>query len=58
MALRLVSALGTCGALARRARDISQSAHEVREMSALAHRSAWNDAGDHRTFWWCVGTRV
>ena len=44
--------------VARRVRDISQSAHEAREMSMSTRRSAWNDAGDHRTFWWCVGMRV
>ena len=58
MALRLVSTLGACSALARRAHDISQLAHEAREMSTSARRSVWNDAGDHRTFWCRVGTRV
>ena len=40
------------------ARDISQSAREVRERPASARRSAWNEASDHRSFWWHMEARV
>ena len=41
---RLVSALGTCSALARQARDLSTSVRV----------SAWTDTGDYWNLLWCV----
>ena len=32
-------------------------ARDMMKVASVAHMSAWNDASDHRTFWWHVAAR-